>query len=100
MSQDTVETSDGVQIKLNVQDAIMIKSIDGREQIDELLAEAKKQGITISEFTREMIETSDDKKLKEITASKLYDEIEYLGILLHGEKKQVEKLTKKFSLYS
>ncbi|GEM_PF-1877921 len=47
-----------------------------------------------------MIETSDDKKVSSITASKTLEEVEYLGILIHGEKKQVEKLTKKFELYS
>jgi len=99
LMQDSVESSDGESIKLNIQDAIMIKSIDDRSAIDELLSEAKKQGITISEFTREMIETSDDKKVAEITKSKKYDDLEYLGVLLYGEKKQVERLTKQFPLY-
>lgn len=100
LMQDTVETSDGEKIKLNIGDAIMIKEITSRESLMRLLQEAKKQWVEVSEFTREMIETSDDRKVAEITKSKKHDEVEYLGILLYGEKKQIEKLTKEFNLYS
>lgn len=98
--QDTVETADNEKIKLNISGAIMIKSIKNRQEIDVLLEEAKELGITLSEFTREMMQTSDDKKVAEVTKTKNHKEVEYLGILLYGEKKQIEKLTKKFLLYS
>lgn len=47
-----------------------------------------------------MIETTDDKKVIERTAKKNKDQIEYLGILIFGDKKQVESMTAQYSLYS
>ena len=47
-----------------------------------------------------MLQTSDDKKVTELTAQKDFKDIEILGILLFGEKKAVDELTKTFPLYS
>ncbi|GEM_PF-6520875 len=41
--QDTVSTKDGTNIKLNIQDAIMIKSVENKQEILEVLTEAKKE---------------------------------------------------------
>jgi hypothetical protein len=46
-----------------------------------------------------MLETTDDKKVAEKTKNKNLDEVEYMGVLVFGGKKEVEKLTKEFSLY-
>lgn len=47
-----------------------------------------------------MLETSDDKLVQENTADKNIEDVEYLGILIFGDKKHVEKLTKELALYS
>jgi hypothetical protein len=43
-----------------------------------LVKKARELDLEVSEFTREMIITSDDKKVRDITFSKTYDEIELL----------------------
>jgi lysyl-tRNA synthetase, class II len=98
--QDTVSTSDWNEIKLNIQHAIMIKKSNNQNDILESIKKARELWLEISEFTREMIITSDDKKVKEITANKKYEDIEYLWVLFFGNKKAVDSLTKDFELYS
>jgi lysyl-tRNA synthetase, class II len=98
--QDTVSTSDWNNIKLNIQHAIMIKKSNNQKDIVDTIKKAKELGLEISEFTREMILTSDDKKVKDLTSSKKYEEIEYLWVLFFGNKKIVDTLTKDFELYS
>ena len=100
LMKDHVTTQDGQDIKLNIQHAIMIKESNSSAELLKLLNDAKSQGLVISEFTREMIETSDDKKVSDITASKDFSDIEHLGLLVFWERKHVDKLTKKFNLYS
>ena len=92
--QDEIETKDNQKIKLNTQYAIMIKEIENDQKIRNLLEEAKNNNLKVAEFTREMLIFSDDKKVIENTLNKNYNEIEYLGILIFGKKKEVEKITK------
>jgi lysyl-tRNA synthetase class 2 len=99
LHQDEVVTKDNQKIKLNIQHAIMLKNINSDEEIRKLLADAKKLGLHIAEFTREMIETTNDKKVIEATAKKNHSEVDYLGVLLFGKKSSVESLTKDYSLY-
>lgn len=68
--QDTVETGDGEKIKLNIQHAIMIRQTDTNEILKKTISEAKKNNLEVVEFTREMLQTSDDKKVRERTAEK------------------------------
>jgi len=98
--QDSIGTKDNKSIKLNIQHAIMIKQVESTKEIVDLVELAKENELEISEFTREMIETTDDRKVIEQTKNKSIDEVEYLGLLVFGNKKMVEKLTKKFGLYS
>ncbi len=97
--QDTIETKDNQKIKLNIQHAIMIKQAPSNKEILDLIAEARKEGLEIAEFTREMIATTDDKKVIAMTKEKNHSEIEYLGLLVYGRKSVVDKVTKKFGLY-
>jgi hypothetical protein len=59
---------------------------------------AQTKGLVVSEFTREMIETTDDRKVIELTRQKSSSEVEYLGVLVFGKKSEVELLTKQFPL--
>lgn len=54
--------------------------------------------MAVSEFTREMLVTTDDRKVIELTAGKRHQDIEYLGILLFGNKKVLDEMTKGFGL--
>lgn len=97
--QDDIKTRDGESIKLNIQHAIMIKSAPDTAAVKSLITEAKKEDLEVIEFTREMIETTDDKKVISITKKKDYSEIEELGVLIFGKKSVVDGLTKHLELY-
>ena len=98
LAKDIITTKDNEQIKLNIQHAIMIKIAKSNKEILNLIKDAKSKGLIVSEFTREMIETTNDKKVAKQTAIKKISDIEYLGVLIFGEKATVEKLTEKFNL--
>lgn len=98
--QEEINTKDGSKIKLNAQHAILIKISESSADLKNLSAQAKKLGLEVSEFIREMIETTDDKKVIESVQEKSIDEVEFLGVLVFGKKTAVEKLTEKFDLYS
>jgi lysyl-tRNA synthetase class 2 len=98
--QEEISTKDKEKIKLNIQHAIMIKSGSSSEELRKLSQAAKQQGLEVTEFTREMIETTDDKKVISKTEAKNLDEVEYLGVLVFGKKTDMDALTGKFELYS
>jgi len=97
---ENATSADGVHIPMNIQHAIMIKKAENNSKIQELYNTAKNGWLEVVPFTREMIETSDDKIVCKNTLSKNIENIEYLWILIAGEKKHVEKLTKDLELYS
>lgn len=96
--QDSISTKDGVDIALNIQHAIMIKSAKSTGELRDVLSKAKDQKLEVTEFTREMIETTNDKKVIEQTASKDFTDVEFLGVLIFGNKSEVEELTQGFEL--
>lgn len=98
-TRDTIVSKDNHQIKLNIKNAIMIKTAPSEKVLRELLTKAKNAKLEVDEFIREMIETTNDKKVTEITASKNFADIEYLGILIYGPKDVVEDLTSDLKLY-
>ncbi len=98
--QDSITTADNAKINLNIQHAIMIKEGPTNESIKNVAVEAKKLGLEVEEFTREMILTTNDKKVIQMTKEKKFDEVEYLGVLVFGPKSKVDGLTKDFKLFS
>ncbi len=97
---DDATTSDGEKIPMNIQHAIMIKQAESNVNLQELYKTAKNGWLEVVPFTREMLETSDDKTVQKNTENKKLEDVEYLGILIFWEKKHVEKLTKDLELYS
>jgi lysyl-tRNA synthetase class 2 len=97
--QDKIKSKDNKEIVLNIQHAIIIKRIKSNKEIINILKQAKEENLEISEFTQEMIETTNDKLVIEKTLTKNKNELDYLGILVFGDKKKVEKITKQFDLY-
>ncbi len=97
-SRDTIETKDNQKIALNVGHAIMIKQTSSGNALKELVQNAREKKLMVSEFTREMLETTNDNKVAALTHEKTFDEVEHLGVLVYGPKPMVEELTHSFSL--
>ncbi|MBP9719074.1 MAG: lysine--tRNA ligase [Candidatus Levybacteria bacterium] len=68
-------------------------------QLANLLDKVKTSGLLYHVFIREMIETTNDKEIEMILATKESKDIEILGIGIFGPNEAVEKLTKNYSLW-
>lgn len=95
---DTVETRDGQRIPLNIQHAIMIKDAANDTELKELFQNVQGRGLSVQVFTREMLETTNDNKVRERTAEKTLSDIEFLGVLVFGDAEEVQELTNHFEL--
>lgn len=99
IAEDKIATNDNQFLPLNIQHAILIKQAATSADLFKLYEAAHEAEMHVAVFTREMLETTNDTKIKEITAGKKLDDVELLGVLVYGEKKKVENMTKEFSLY-
>ena len=90
---ESAKTADDKDIKLNIQHAIMIKEMDSNDAVKSVISQASEKGLAIAEFTREMIETTNDNKVVAATKEKNFDDIEYLGVLVFGPKSLVEEVS-------
>ncbi len=97
---DHSTTTDGVHIPMNIQHAIMMKSASNKADLVALKKAAEADKLTVTCFTKEMRESSNDEKVKIAQEAKALNEIDFLGILVFGEKAKVEALTKQFPLIS
>ncbi len=97
--QNEIHSKDGHGINLNIQHAIMVKTSDSNEELKHLATEGKARGLEVAEFTKEMIESTSDKKVIEWTSGKNYSEIEHYGVLIFGKESVVKELTDKYQLY-
>jgi len=98
--QDKIITQDDHKIHLNIKHAIMIKVADSNAAVKKLKEQAEKAGLEVSEFTREMIMTTSDKRVIAETKAKPFSDIEYLGLLMFGTKEKVDALTADLKLYA
>ncbi|MDO8594849.1 MAG: lysine--tRNA ligase [bacterium] len=96
--QEEIQTKDGQDIALNIQHAIMLKEAKSSKELIHLAKEAREQELIVTEFTREMLETTNDKKVIAATKAKNQNEVEYLGVLVFGLREAVQTLTEKFPL--
>lgn len=97
---DHSTTADGERIPMNIQHAIMMKNTADRNELLQLKRQADGLGLMVTCFTEEMRDSSNDEKVKAKQEVKKTDEIGFLGVLVFGEKKMVEKLTDKFTLFN
>ena len=95
---ESITTKDGRHIPMNIQHAIMVKECTGNDDLHALLQAAEAVDVRVTTFTQEMIETTNDNKVKASTAEKDMADIEFLGIQLFGEQAEVERLTSQFEL--
>ncbi len=98
LMQNTIKTKDGEDIRLNIQHAIVIKEAGSNDDVLKLISKAKRKGLEVSEFTREMLDVTNDKKVVEMTKKKDLKDVEYIGALVFGKKSIVDGLTKDFGL--
>ncbi|HEY0010797.1 MAG TPA: amino acid--tRNA ligase-related protein [Candidatus Paceibacterota bacterium] len=100
LTQDSISTADGARIPLNMRHAIMVKESPETAPLAVLLKAAQAEGLQVAAFTREMLETTNDKKIIEETARKDFHDIELLGVLVFGPSSAIEPLTEQFPLYA
>jgi lysyl-tRNA synthetase class 2 len=92
------ETKDGVKLPRNSQFSIVVLSAT-KSQVKDLTEQSKKQGVLSITFTKDMIETSDDKKLEKMIGQQDSDHLDYLGVGLFGQKSELDELTKGLTLW-
>ncbi len=97
--KDEMQSHDGKTLKLNIQHAIMIKTIPTNAELKTLITESKNLGLETAEFTKEMLESTSDKKVIEWTGAKNYADIEHFGVLVFGKESVIKELTGKYPLY-
>lgn len=92
------ETKDGVKLPRNSQFPIVVLSAT-KSQIKELTMQAQKQKVLFITFTKDMIETTDDKKLEKMFGDQESDHLDYLGVGLFGKKSDLDEITKGLTLW-
>lgn len=97
---DHVTTKDAHQIPLNIQHAIVLKEAATSVALEKLLEAAQQQKLQVTAFTRQMLETTNDKKILEQTKAMPISDVEFLGVLVFGPASAVDDLTKEFPRYS
>ncbi len=97
--KEYIETKDGKKINLNIQHAILLKQVENKNSIFEIIENAQKDNISVYGFTKEMLETTNDKKVEEITKTKNFVDIEFLGILVFAEMEKIKDLVKNTEIY-
>ncbi len=95
-----IQTKDGKDIKLNIQHAILLKYGSSNTEIQKIAQEAKKSGLMVSEFTEDMIKTTNDKKVIAETKIKELKDVTHLGILIFGSESVVKEITKDTVMFS
>lgn len=83
---------------MNIQHAILMKKTQQKTDLITLKEKAEKMELMVTCFTEEMRESSNGEKVREKQEQKDNQEIGYLGILIFGDKKKVEELTKDLNL--
>ncbi|MCA9382171.1 lysine--tRNA ligase [Candidatus Dojkabacteria bacterium] len=76
---------------------IVLKA-NNSNQIKALREEAQREGIVFSDFTSTMTVGTTEKQVEE-TKSKNEEEFDYYALLMFGETKKLQAMTKKFSLF-
>lgn len=94
------KSADGVDIPMNIGDAIILKTADTLDMLHETQKEAQTQNIENFLFTRAMLESSNDSIVDAKHREQNYNDIEKLGMIFYGERKILEKLTEKCERYS
>lgn len=93
-------TLDGEKIPMNIQHAIIMKETKDQADLLKLKRTAEQKGFHVACFTKEMRDSTNDKKVKAAQEAKTAKEIKFLGVLIFGKIEEVKELTKDFPLIS
>lgn len=93
-------TADGEKIPMNIKHAIMLKQAQTQKELKQLKKSADEKKFHVEVFTQAMQDTTNDAKVVAAHEAETFDDLEILGVLVYGERKAVDKLTKKFDLMS
>ncbi len=96
--KDKIVTKDNENINLNIQHAILLKETESNSSLLDFIKISKENNFEIYVFTREMLNTTNDKKVESETKQKNLEDIEFLGVLVFGEKEKIDSLTKSFGM--
>lgn len=97
--KDKIQTKDNQNINLNIQHAILLKETNSNSYLQNFIGNAQENNLEVYTFTREMLDTTNDKKVAEETKKKDFVDVEFLGLLVFVEKEKIEALTKDFGMY-
>jgi len=95
---DFFETKDGEKLPRNSQYPIIILEGD-KKNLHSVRKEAQTTGMSYLAFNKDMIETTNDKKLEKMISEQNLDVIDIYAIGFFGENEAVEKITKQFTLW-
>ncbi len=94
--QDHVKTQDNQEIDLSIPHGIVIRTANEYKKLLEMLSEAKNQKLEYTLFTKDMRDSKSQKDDIISISQKEFKDLEILGILVFGDKKKVDSLTKDF----
>lgn len=98
LTQDYHLSKDNQKIYLNISQAILLKQTDSIEELLRIKHLAEEQNLTISCFTSDMQNLTNDSKISLSHKSLSAEKIDWLGISIFGKKYQVEKITESLDL--
>ena len=67
--------------------------------MQDFIKQAQENNLDVYSFTGEMLNTTNDKKVIEETKKKDFVDVEFLGVLVFGDKEKIDVLTKDFGMY-
>lgn len=95
---ESYETKDGVQYPMNIQHAILIKETNNQQKLHALKNLCEDKKFHMECFTGAMIESSSDIKIRDTYKHTESNDVDILGVLLYGDRKEIERATKEFQL--
>ncbi|GAB4146222.1 MAG: hypothetical protein OHK0017_06480 [Patescibacteria group bacterium] len=98
LGEKDVKTTDGQKIQLSIPHAITMRQTTEHQNLIDLMQNAAKAGLLVVPFTQEMRDGKSQAEDIQLISQKPFDDIRFLGILVFGDKKKVENLTKDFKL--
>ncbi|KXK27442.1 MAG: hypothetical protein TR69_WS6001000319 [candidate division WS6 bacterium OLB20] len=93
------ELAGDATIKANSQYPIIVMKAKSATQLFNLLEKAEQQKVEIMPYVMDMIEHNLDEPLARSLSQKQKQDLDYLGIGLFGNSRDIDTLTKKFSLW-
>lgn len=91
-------TKDGTNLPRNSQYAIVTLSAN-KAELKALFKNVQESGLLHIGYVPEMMETTDDKELEDVLAKKPDEKVEFSGIGIFGPRSEVDKLTKRYTLW-